>query len=75
MVITGEFIETITDDYPKTSIDPKDFAQQQAIDTASVNAESFSEAELTPSDINELGNDVNDLNDAVWNSRHFRECI
>jgi len=64
MVITGEFIETITDDYPKTSIDPKDFAQQQAIDTASVNAESFSEAELTPSDINELGNDVNDLNDA-----------
>lgn len=63
--ITGEFIETITKDYPKTSIDPKDFAEQQASTTNEANAGAFSDADLSPTDVNSLENDVEDINDAT----------
>jgi len=65
-VITGEFIETISQDYPRTSVDPKDFANQQVIDTNTLNSESFANgAELGPSDVNELGNDIDDINSST----------
>ena len=61
-VITGEFIETISDNYPKTSIDPKDFAGQQADETNEANAESFANgSDLSPTDVNSLGNDVDSI--------------
>ncbi len=63
--ITGELIETISDDYPKTSIDPRDFAEQQINDTNESNVESFSNTDLSPTDINELENDIDDISDAT----------
>jgi hypothetical protein len=61
-IITGEIIETISDDYPKGEIDPQDFANNQASTVNESNVESFSNnVTLQAGDINSLGDQMDDI--------------
>jgi len=60
-VITGEMIETITDDAPKSTIDPVEQTATNVEDSLETSIEQFSNNVLPEaSDINQMASDVND---------------
>lgn len=60
-VITGEVTETITDEYPRISIDPKDKAFFDSGNTTDAFNETLSNVSFTTADVNTLEGSTNDL--------------
>lgn len=60
-VVTGELTETITDEYPRITIDPKDKSFFDSENTDESFNESFSNIQFKTSDVGNLSNSTDDL--------------
>ena len=61
-MVKGSFIETITDDAPKVTIDPKDKSTTDAAIVAQKTVAAFADrVDPTPQDVTKMGNDISDM--------------